>query len=129
MLFKSHRALSELQQVKKDVPVGTVISALEAKCWAVGNCDIRPRLHDKAAGVDRLVDSGSQITVTKKGPNDKVDNSFRLIAVNGTKIETYGVKEIMVKMGRKSYPMTARTGHFRHGFHHQIQTQFRVGRF
>ena len=91
-----------------DIPAGTILSALEAKCWSLGrNCDIRPRLHDKSTGVDRLVDSGSQISVTRKGPNDKLDPNFKLVAVNGTKIDTYGVKEIQVKIGRKTYPTPA----------------------
>ena len=48
------------------VPIGSVVSAVEAKNWSrsVHNCDIRPRLLDKSTGVTRLVDSGSQITAT-----------------------------------------------------------------
>ena len=71
------------------------------------NCDIRPRLIDKKSGEARLLDSGSQITVTKKRPGDKIDNSIRLVAVNGTKIDTFGIREIEVKLGRKTYPMPA----------------------
>ena len=59
---------------KIDPPEGQVLSALEAQCWSIGrNSDIRPRLHDKSVGIDRLIDSGSQISVTRKGPNDKLD--------------------------------------------------------
>ena len=91
-----------------DVPVDTVVRAIDALNWPVGgNCDIRPRLHDKSTGTSRLVDSGSQISVTKKGPNDKIDHTFKLVAVNGSKIETYGVKEVVVKIGRKSYKIPA----------------------
>ena len=94
---------STIDPFTPDLPEGTVISAVEAKCWALGrNCDIRPRLHDKSTGVDRLVDSGSQISVTKKGPDDKIDHSFKLVAVNGTKIDTFGVKTLQVKVGRIS---------------------------
>ena len=45
--------------------------------------------------------------MTKKLPGDKSDSSLRLIAVNGTKIETFGVREITLKIGRKSYKIPA----------------------
>ena len=92
-----------------DLPIGTVVRAVDALDWKVGQraCDIRPRLYDKTAKVNRLLDSGSQISVTKKRPEDKIDNSFRLIAVNGSKITTYGVRDIEVKIGRKEYKIPA----------------------
>ena len=60
---------------ESDLPAGTVIPACSAVDWLVGqrNCDIRPRLLDKASGINRLLDSGSQISVTKKLPDDKID--------------------------------------------------------
>ena len=84
-----------------DLPVDTVVRAVDALDWRIGQrgCDIRPRLFDKAAGVNRLLDSGSQISVTKKKEGDVVDNSFKLVAVNGSKITTYGVRDIDVKIG------------------------------
>ena len=105
-------ALSIAQSVnpyEKDLPEGTVLRATDAVDWVAGqrNCDIRPRLIDKSSGTNRLVDSGSQITVTKKGPNDKLDPTYKLVAVNGSTIPTYGVKEIKVKIGRKSYTIPA----------------------
>ena len=105
-------ALSVAQSVnpfESDLPVGSIIPAVEAVDWLAGNrnCDIRPRLLDKSSGKARLLDSGSQISITSKGPEDKIDHSFSLVAVNGIKIPTYGVKTIMVKIGRKSYPMPA----------------------
>ena len=92
-----------------DLPEGTVLRAIDAVDWVVGqrNCDIRPRLLDKSTGTSRLVDSGSQITVTRKGPDDKLDPSFKLVAVNGSKIPTYGIKELKVKIGRKQYSIPA----------------------
>ena len=94
---------------ESDLPEGTVIRAVDAVDWSVGrhNCDIRPRLLDKSTGISRLVDSGSQISVTQKLPGDTIDKSLKLVAVNGSKIETYGVREIEVKIGRKSYKMPA----------------------
>ena len=91
------------------LPVGEVISAAEALGWnkSQQGVDIRPRLVDKATKVARLIDTGSMITATAKGPDDKVDESIKLVAVNGSEIKTYGVKEIQVKIGRKSYNMPA----------------------
>ena len=54
-----------------------------------------------------LVDSGSQITATVRSPEDKIDPNIRLVAVNGSRINTYGTKEIEVKMNRKSYRIEA----------------------
>ena len=47
------------------------------------------------------------ITATKKLPEDKVDDTINLIAVNGSRIKTYGNREIKVKIGRKAYTMPA----------------------
>ena len=90
---------AEVNPYLSDVPDGTILRAVDAVDWSIGrNCDIRPRLVDKSSGVSRLIDSGSMITVTKKGPDDKLDNSVRLIAVNGSQIRTYGTKKVVVKM-------------------------------
>ena len=99
----------EVNPFSPDLPVGSVIRAIDAVGWSNGhrNCDIRPRLVDKASGEARLIDSGSQISVTKRKPGDKIDNSIRLIAVNGSRIETYGVRNIEVKLGRKLCTMPA----------------------
>ena len=35
-------------------------------------------------------------------PEDKLDESLRLIAVIGSKINTYGIKDISIKMGGKT---------------------------
>ena len=79
---------------ESDLPEGTVVRAIDALDWSVGrrNCDIRPRLYDKSSGKNRLVDSGSQITVTTKNPDDKPDSSIKLVAVNGSRIETFGAE-------------------------------------
>ena len=99
---------STVDPYRDDLPDGTIVRAVDAAAWSRGrNVDIRPRLHDNSTGTDRLVDSGSQISVIKKSPQDKVDPTLRLIAVNGSKIDTYGVKELVVKIGRKSYPIQA----------------------
>ena len=99
---------AEVNPYESDLPVGTVIPAVSAVGWPMGhrNCDVRPRLVDKL-GVARLVDSGSQVTTTSRTPADKKDNFSRLMAVNGSKIETYGVREIEIKINRKSYTINA----------------------
>ena len=58
---------AEVNPYCPDLPAGTVIRAIDAVGWSVGhrNCDIRPRLVDKKSGEARLLDSGSQITVTR----------------------------------------------------------------
>ena len=88
-------------------PIGSIVSAAEAVDWADPSCDIRPRLFDKSTKEFRLIDSGSMITATRKLPEDKVDDSVNLVAVNGTKIKTYGIRTIQIKIGRKAYSMPA----------------------
>ena len=100
-LVVSALAIAEsVNPYQSDLPEGTILRAVDAVDWSVGqrNCDIRPRLLDKSTGTNRLVDSGSQITVTRKKPSDILDPSFKLVAVNGTKIPTYGIREISVKI-------------------------------
>ena len=90
-----------------DLPLGSVVPTVDAVNSSFRNCDIRQRLFDKKSGQFRLLDSGSQITATVKRPGDKIDHSMRLIAVNDSKINTYGVRKIEVKIGRKAYEMEA----------------------
>ena len=88
--------------------VGEIVSAAEAMNWpANSNVDVRPRLLDKSTNQFRLIDSGSMITATMKLPTDKPDHSTRLVAVNGSQIQTYGVRKLDVKIGRKAYSVDA----------------------
>ena len=98
-----------LNVYESDLPVGMIVPTVDAVGWSAGyrNVDVRPRLVDKATGQARLIDSGAQITATRKLPGDEIDNSVRLVAVNGSKIHTYGVRNIEVKIGRKSYDIQA----------------------
>ena len=109
MVVSALEVAGSVDPYQSDLPAGSILSAVEARDWAIGqrNCDIRPRLLDRSTGTSRLVDSGSQITVTRKGPGDKPDHTFKLVAVNGSRIPTYGVKEIAVKLNRKTYLMPA----------------------
>ena len=100
---------SKVNPYLPNLPDGTIVRAVDALHWpSFGhNCDIRPRLRDDSTGINRLVDSGSQISVAKKGPDDKLDDSFKLVAVNGSKIQSYGVRDIEFNIGRKSYKISA----------------------
>ena len=109
MVVSALELAAEVDPYQKDIPEGTVIRAVDALKWRPGQnqCDIRPRLLDKSTGINRLVDTGSQISVTKKGPDDILDESIKLVAVNGTRIPTYGIKEVVIKINRKSYKIPA----------------------
>ena len=80
----------KINPFQNNLPAGVVVPAVEAVDWTKGrqNCDIRPRLYDKASGQYRLVDSGSMITATARLPADKLDRTFKLVAVNGSQIAT-----------------------------------------
>ena len=88
--------------------VGEIISAADAVGWdkASKGVDVRPRLVDKS-GNARLIDSGSMVTATARQPGDKPDSSRKLIAVNGSVIQTYGTREISLRIGRKTYSIQA----------------------
>ena len=81
--------------------------AIDAVNWSSRDLDLRPRLLDKSTGELRLVDSGAQISAARRLPGDKEDDSIRLVAVNGSRIKTYGTRDIIVKMGRKAYQIPA----------------------
>ena len=51
------QAASKINPFEKDLPAGVVVPTVDAVDWAKGrmNCDIRPRLFDKAADKYRLV--------------------------------------------------------------------------
>ena len=97
-----------LNVFESDLPVGVVVQSVDAVGWRPGfrNVDVRPRLVG-SDGRARLIDSGAMITATTRLPEDKEDNSVRLIAVNGSQIKTYGMRTIEVKIGRKAYSMPA----------------------
>ena len=92
---------------KELLPEGVVVPTLDAVNWQCRNVDIRPRLVDKSTGKERLIDSGAQISATVRLPDDKPDDTVSLIAVNGSKIQTYGVRNIEFKINRKLYTIQA----------------------
>ena len=92
-----------------DLPEGTEVSAVDARNWSnLGRQgDLRPRLVDKATGEARLIDSGAMISAARRLPGDKKSESVKLVAVNGSKIETYGFRELSFKINRKTYSILA----------------------
>ena len=96
--------------IQPEIPIGEIIPSIEAVNWkdkGYSQVDIRPRLVDSSSGEARLLDSGAQLSAAMKGPEDKVDNAVRLVAVNGSRIPTYGTKELVIKMGRQTYRIQA----------------------
>ena len=69
--------------------------------------DFRPHIVDKNLNSHILCDSGSQICAWPPDPGDKPVPGTHLRAVNGTKINCYGYKQISIKIGRKEYQFQA----------------------
>ena len=69
--------------------------------------DLRPHYFDPVLRQELLIDSGSQVTAFPPDPGDIEDKNVVLRAVNGTKIKTYGFKEVSIKINRKTYPFKA----------------------
>ena len=94
---------------QSDLPIGVVIPTLDAVGWSNGyrSVDVRPRLVDKSTNQARLIDSGAQISATVRLPGDVKDDAVRVMAVNGSKIQTYGTRDIEFKIGRKTYKIAA----------------------
>ena len=85
------------------------LEAGKAIFWTKGSggVDMRPHVWDPGLKEFLLCDSGSQITACKPDPGDKPVPGFFLKAVNGSKIECYGYKNLDIKIGRKTYPFRA----------------------
>ena len=91
------------------LPVGVEVPAIEASSWIKGhrNVDIHPKLVDKSTGVARLLDTGAQLSATPRQEGDLLDDSVTLIAVNGSRIPTYGTRQLSFNIGRKVYHQEA----------------------
>ena len=109
MVLGALEIAAEVDPDLKNLPVGVEVPTLSAVNWTRGrhNVDIRPRLVDKSTGIARLIDSGAQLSATVRRPEDKVDDSVRLVAVNGSRIQTYGTRDIEFKINRKTYRIPA----------------------
>ena len=102
-------SIASLNPLLPDLVIGEEISAAEAALHRDGfrGVDCRPKVFDGISKSWKLCDSGSMVTVIKKGPNDKPDPTRFLKAVNGSKIECYGQKEVEIRLNRKSYVIKA----------------------
>ena len=85
------------------------LPAFQAVHWPEAHLgvDLRPHVWDAALKSWLLIDSGSQCTAWPPDPGDVPQPGRFLRAVNGSKIKTYGNKEIFIKIGRKSYKYQA----------------------
>ena len=107
MTMAAMQVAASVDPFQPSLPEGVVVSAAEAVNWSNPSVDIRPRLEDKASGEFRLIDTGSQISACKRQPGDVQDDSVKLMAVNGSKIPTYGFRNLTFKIGRKTYTVPA----------------------
>ena len=69
--------------------------------------DTRPRFFDNFTKSWTLLDSGSCVSCVPRGPDDKIDTSLNLKAVNGQSIPTFGTKLLKIRIGRKEYEIEA----------------------
>ena len=94
------------EQKVPEVSSSAVMAGIVAAAESEGH-DLRPHYWDPLLKLDLLVDSGSQVTAVPPDPGDLEDKNVVLRAVNGTRIKTFGFKNISIKINRKSYPFKA----------------------
>ena len=87
--------------------VGEHVSSIEAVNDPKLQTDFRPRVFDNITKTWTLLDSGSCVSCIPKDPEDKIDPSFKLRAVNGQSIPTFGSKIVQIRIGRKQYEIEA----------------------
>ena len=97
-------------QVEKAVQIASLVNAEltpEALAAVSGEVDMRPHFYDKKLKKNLLVDSGSAVTAWPPEPGDSVDPAMKLRAVNGTRLNCYGYKDVVIQMGRKQLKFKA----------------------
>ena len=87
--------------------IGDEVSAIEAVNDPELRTDSRPRFFDNITKTWSLLDSGSCVSCIPKQPNDKIDSKFKLRAVNGQSIPTFGTEMVQIRIGRKTYEIEA----------------------
>ena len=92
---------------EEEYEIGQEVASIEAVNNPAIQSDVRPRVFDNITKSWTLFDSGSCVSCIPREQGDKIDPSFRLRAVNGQSIPTYGSKVISVRIGRKQYEITA----------------------
>ena len=85
--------------VEVDVPSDILAAMSSSQSQTLDN---RPHFFDKKLQQALLVDSGSAVTVWPPEPGDEVDPSMRLKAVNGSRLNCYGFKQVEIQLGRKT---------------------------
>ena len=65
--------------------------------------DIRPRFLDPISKSYHLLDTGAQVSVCAPSPDDKIDHTLKLEAVDGSLLPCYGTKTKSFRLGRKEY--------------------------
>ena len=86
-----------------------IIPSHQAALFAIQHeeVDVRPRFFDNHSNSWFLVDTGAQVTCCAPSPNDKVDPSIVLEAVDGSRMPCYGRKTLTFRIGRKTRQKTS----------------------
>ena len=106
-------ARNAIDNIAEDNPYLNVvegeIDAIEAVRFKPGSygLDIRPKVFDNKEKAWTLLDSGSCVSCVPKKPDDLIDPSFKLRAVNGNSIPTFGTEILSIRIGRKTYEIEA----------------------
>merc|ERR1712012_722941 len=68
--------------------------------------DLRPRFLDANSGLSILIDTGAQISLwpRNKFKDATYDPTRKLQAVNGTRISTYGQRDVLIRHPRTQVP-------------------------
>ena len=95
---------TEDPDTKPDFKVGQIVAAIDAVNFKgkIDGLDIRPKIFDNVTKSWVLLDSGSCVSCQPPGPKDVLDPTFKLKSVNGGLINTYGTKEMILRIGRKT---------------------------
>ena len=91
----------------KKYEIGDEVSAMEAVNDPVRHEDTRPKFFDSITQTWSLLDTGACVSCIPKGPKDKMDSCFKLRAVNGQSIPTFGSEVIQIRINRKQYEIEA----------------------
>lgn len=84
--------------------VGKLQRAVELAASSPAKIQDRSRKHrlfltDNKTGLRFLVDSGADVSIVPPRDCDRIDDSFKLFAANGTAIPTYGIRTLTLDLG------------------------------
>ena len=100
-------ALHSESATRADSRPAEYFSAYEAMGMQTEQLDMRPYLLDSISKEHILLDSGSQVCAWPPDPGDVPDPRMSLKAANNSKLRCYGVKEVEIQIGRKTYQVSA----------------------